>query len=213
MMGADNRRGILAHEMGHYLGISHLLDDPTNVMSYKWSEDQTLLADQVATVRVRTAGRLADQLGFRESTWSNKSTRGLGEKSVLGESGWYYVTPNGALYRSIGSNGGSFVAQLDPSVHANPSSMFEHVNEMRRRRAVDLDANLQLSSKVQKANGRIWFVGRNDKQTTIARGSYYMTSNGTLYTANGVVIDRLCPEFYLDPSKLYNANTKNWKFG
>lgn len=66
--------------------------------------------------RLRTTGKLFENWG------------GRGEKWMMGNDGWYFVTPNGSLYRwnRVANRAeGTLVTQLDASFHRDPSTIYD----------------------------------------------------------------------------------------
>ncbi|MEO2017537.1 MAG: Calx-beta domain-containing protein, partial [Fuerstiella sp.] len=69
-------------------------------------------------------------LRFSRSLFPNWG--GLNERWMLGDDQWYFITPNGDLFRWNSSPSdnlsGNLVAQLSPEYHANPASLYDAQN-------------------------------------------------------------------------------------
>ena len=89
---------------------------------------QTAPSDPVALA----AFQLDTELNLRFSNSLFPNWGGLNERWMLGDDAWYYITPNGDFFRWNGSArnnlSGDLVAQLAPSYHADPASLYEAQN-------------------------------------------------------------------------------------
>lgn len=83
-------------------------------------------------------------LRFNRSLFPNWG--GLNERWVLGDAGWYYITPNGDVFDWNGSPRnaltGTRVAQLDPKFHADPALLHEAQNPFEYKLTVSPGANI-----------------------------------------------------------------------
>jgi len=90
--------------------------------------EQTSPADAVAA----EAFRLDSELNLRYSRSLFNNWGGLGERWMLGDSNWYFVTPDGSFFEWNGSArdnlSGTKVGQLSADYHASPELIYDALN-------------------------------------------------------------------------------------
>ena len=137
----------------------------------------------------REAYELDQTLGLQALSTMYENWGGRGEKWLRGKgSSWYFITPEGTLYRWDGKAGanGQKVAVLDDSLHANPELLHEAEapevtgadDRLVRAEATKLDRELNLTSAAPTTTNwgglaEKWFRGTGQKW-------YFMTPDGTL---------------------------------
>jgi hypothetical protein len=132
---------------------------------------------------------------------------------MLGNDSWYFVTPDGALYRNTGSTNLASnvkITQLDATYYANPALIYEAAasNVMLSQQALTQVAHLGLHFHVSYFEnwgglGEKWIYSSTNQ-------AYFITSNGNLYQWSGSSNLGLSPfvanigsKFHADPT-LFN---------
>jgi hypothetical protein len=155
-------------------------------------------AARIVDPLVLEAYRLDRQHGLRSTGdyWFNFA--GRNEKWLLGDEGWFYVTPDGGLY----CGDGTAVAALDASYYDEPARLFDAAAPPDEVEAYLLDRILGL-----RFTGDDWFnhAGRNEKWLQSDRGWHYVTPDGALYRGDGTFAGALDPSYYTDPARLFEA--------
>lgn len=127
---------------------------------------------------------LDQDLGLRFSKSYYLNYSGFQEKWVLGNQGWYIITPDGSLYRAK-SNATlaeqKFVAQLDASYYADPSLLHEAqisniaLDQQQINQVANLNLRFNRSYCVNWGGmNEKWVYGDNRKW-------YFVTPDGNLY--------------------------------
>ncbi len=170
----------------------------------------------------REAYELDQTLGLQALTTMYENWGGRGEKWLQGKgSSWYFITPDGTLYRWDGKAGanGQRIAVLDDSLHASPELLHEAEapdvigtdDRLVRAEATELDRELNLTSAAPSTTNwgglaEKWFRGNAQKW-------YFMTPDGTLTRwdgsgkAKGTVVGNLDERFHERPELLTEAET------
>ncbi len=158
-----------------------------------------------------------------QNPWENWG--GKGEKWMLdgANSQYYFILPNGELYRWDESSGrattGELVATLDPSYHQDLKQLTEaqslfasgQIQGPIAEQAARLDRDLGLH--VENQDAWLNWGGRNEKwlMSRIDNKWYFLLPNGELHgwdlsnTANGELIATLDSSFYDDLRRLTDA--------
>lgn len=161
--------------------------------------------------RIESVAEHLDQsLGLRHTTQYFEDWSGRGEKWIQGSDGWYFVTPNGDLFKWQSGRFDNLsvihIAQLAPSYHEDPSRLHNAA-------AIRLDRDLQLT-----AHGSYYenWGGQNEKWLRGADGWYWLSDHGELYRWNHggsrnnmigsstLIADGL-DEFFSNPALLHDA--------
>ena len=143
---------------------------------------------------------------------------GLNEKWLHGEEGWYFITPDGNLYRWDGSSNatGDIVASLPVSFYSDPEQLCEARadstttvdDDIARFTAANLDYDLKLESD---GNYSTNWGGEGEKWIRGTEGWYFITPTGSLYQwtrgagVNGDLIAELDSRYHADPTLLTEA--------
>ncbi len=120
------------------------------------------------------AYQLDQQLGLHLQTSYYENARGMGEKYLQADDGdWYYVLPNGELYRWGGSiESSTLVATLDAAYHADPTRLYEA--QMPTPEAMPLaeqsDVTLSLVGNVLTIDPADGFAGRFQVRVMVSDG-------------------------------------------
>ncbi|MCA9061457.1 MAG: peroxidase [Planctomycetaceae bacterium] len=167
----------------------------------------------------RTSRFLDQELGLRFSgnDWLNWG--GRGEKWLLGRDGWYFITPDGSLYRwdrtSIAS--GTLIAHCNRDCFddvrrlSETSAQFsdEDPNDSLQMLARDMDRGLGLRS-----TGNYFYNWGGRREKWLAGGGgmwYFITEDGRLYRwngesgASGDLLAEFDRSFYDNPARLASA--------
>ena len=168
------------------------------------------------------------ELGLRFTGDYSENHGGAGEKWLQSDEGWHFILPDGKLYRWTDSypgegfvSGSSFVSQLSPRHHADPSLLYDapvpNVGDRDQRMATEayrLDQTLQL--RIEGDYSENW-GGLEEKWIKGAQGWFFITPDGKLYhpsrktaaqvvlMASTLVSDILDERYYADPSLLHEA--------
>jgi hypothetical protein len=134
---------------------------------------------------------------------------GANEKWVLGDDGWYFIKPNGDLFRWDGTAGaasGTLVAYLAPVFWEKPELLHESVHQPL---PVVLDQSLQLNftgsySQNYGGAGERWLVGANNTWYFIKPNGELWRWDGTANSASGTLQALLDPFFWEKPEELWN---------
>ena len=142
-----------------------------------------------------------------EGLWENWG--GLGEKWLLGDAGWFFVTPAGFLYSWDGSQQnnltGNLVAQLDPRDYEHPWLLYG---------AQDYYLDSELGLRPDTAGRSENWGGLEEKWLLGNAGSYFITPAGSLFRwidspreeLTGDLLAQLDPTHYQEPFRLSEAS-------
>ena len=178
----------------------------------------TLRATEVESVTDLDARAFAlkQDLGLKFSKSYYVDWSGFNEKWMLGNNGWYFVTPDGGLYRATSGTSLAampLIAQLDASYYDDPSLIHDAQvsGVMLDQQLIHEVANLGLH--VQGTDWQNW-GGMNEKWVLSDAGKwYFVTPDGTLYqwagstnVAASTVVAHVGACCYVDPDMLHDAS-------
>jgi hypothetical protein len=131
----------------------------------------TYAAELVETESLtQLAYSLDQEIGFSYQGSYYEDTRGMGEKYLRGnDEAWYYVLPNGELYRWGGSIESSpLVAMLDATYYAHPSLL--HEARAATSSSVQGSATLSISGNLLTIDPADGFAGEFQVSVTVSDG-------------------------------------------
>ena len=140
------------------------------------------------------AWELDSSLNLRFSRSLFPNWGGLNERWMLGDDAWYFITPNGDLFRWDASPrhdlSGELVAQLSPDYHANPSLLFEAENPFEVEVVVqpgEVVADVDFGNQRQDPDPTS-FAGVGNVAAVVSGNNLILTgdnaSNGVMVTTN-----------------------------
>jgi hypothetical protein len=146
-------------------------------------------------------------LGLQFSGSYSQNWGGANEKWVLGFTGWYFITPDGKLYRWDGGRSatGVLVAQLAPLFWERPELLHDAVNQSLPR-LLDQALGLSFSGDYFQnfgGAGARWMQGAGGIWYFIRPGGELWRWDGTPNVAGGTFIALLDPFFWEDPEELW----------
>ncbi|MCA9063883.1 MAG: hypothetical protein KDA96_12515 [Planctomycetaceae bacterium] len=158
------------------------------------------------------AAELDTELGLRSAHDSFENWGGLGERWLRGgRSDWYFVTPDGTLFRWDGSNRatGEVLAVFDTRFHDDTSRLTQGMDHLSDdSRAFGLDQGLGLA--VESTSYFDW-GGRSEKWMRGVDDWYFVTPDGSVYRwnrsgrADGTLVTKLQSAYYDDTSLMTSA--------
>jgi hypothetical protein len=151
-------------------------------------------------------------LGLRFSTSYYTNYNGFNEKWLLGDLSWYFITPDGNLYRATNNAvlaANPLIAQFDASYYADPTLIHDAqtTNVMLDQQMLTQVANLALHFNGSYylnwgGLGEKWVLGTGNQW-------YFITPDGTLYQWSGgssvvgsTVVGNVGSSFHADPTLL-----------
>lgn len=188
-------------------------------LSPEYHADPTLLTEAVNPhledlTPDERAFELDTALSLRTTSSYWEDWSGLGEKWMRSsiENRWYYIEPNGDLYKW---NSGTkfFVATLSPEFHSDPALLHEApdpnlVAGDPAARAFELDQSAQLFKHKDKYFENAWFVGEKWLQSAADSSWYYILPTGDVMhveRGHASFVTTLSPEYHKNPELLHEA--------
>jgi subtilisin family serine protease len=190
----------------------------TDSLTIKTASVAIVRASGVETVTDLDARALAldRDLGLSYSKSYYQNWAGFDEKWILGNTTWYFVTPDGALHRWTGGStveANPLVAQFDASYYVDPGLIhdarvtMETLDQQLIHQVADMGLHLHGSYYTN-------WGGMNEKWVlSNARQWYFVTPDGTLYqwaggegVAGSTVVTQVGTSFHDDPSMLHDAS-------
>ncbi|QDU81071.1 Matrixin [Polystyrenella longa] len=141
--------------------------------------------------------------------------RGEGEKYMLGETGWYFLLPNGEVYRwNRNLSESHLVASLDTEYYDNPELLYTAADSTDMEQMVaDLDEqwDFHATDKILKEDFYLNHRGQQEKYFKGGKHWFYITPDGAAYRWHGsfeksVKYFQFDESYYEDVTKLFNAN-------
>ena len=207
-------------------GVAYIFDSSeistVNVDGKSGNDTLTVKVGNVASLRVTNVESVTDldvrayslnqDLGLRFSQSYYQNYAGFNEKWMQGDSSWYFITPDGSLYRAKDNSNlalNPLIGQLDASYYANPALLHEAqvtgvmLDQQMLTQVTNLGLHLHGSYYVNWGGlGEKWVYSSTNQ-------GYFITPNGTLYQwagGNGVagstVIGNIGSKFHTDPGLL-----------
>ena len=167
---------------------------------------------EIATDLDSRAYSLDQDLGLRFSVSYYLNYNGFNEKWIQGDVSWYFITPDGSLYRARDNSAlalNPLIGQLDASYYANPALLHD-------AQITGLMLDQQMLTQVAylglHLNGSYYLnwggLGEKWVYSSTNQG-YFITPDGTLYkwaggtsVAGSTVVGNIGSRFHTDPTLL-----------
>ena len=179
------------------------------------------------------AWQLDGEFRFARTSSLFENWGGLGEKWIYGSGLWYFITPDGRLFRWNQSPrdqlSGEPIAVLSPAFHANLSLVYDAVKPeletvtivagtgdpeiniadalLERARQLDNELRLENTGNLFRnlgGLGEIWIYGRGNWYFITPEGQMFLWDGSSAENLTGTLTATLSPEFHSDPSLIYN---------